>query len=84
MNGFPTPILDRYGATLTAQAQFAFPTPILDPYGATLTAQAISPLATPIPEQVAVPPTAVVIVVTETSTASGSRGGAHRADTAAH
>ncbi len=65
--GFPTPILDPYGATLTAQAQFAFPTPILDPFGATLTAQPRSPLATPIPEQVNLPPTAVVITVTATA-----------------
>lgn len=71
LSGFPTPILDPYGATMTAQAQFGFPTPILDPFGATLTAQAISPLATPIPAQVGLPPTEVVIVVTATPTAEG-------------
>jgi hypothetical protein len=46
--GIPTPVLDPFGATLTAQAQFAFPTPVLDPFGATLTAQAQFAFPTPV------------------------------------
>jgi hypothetical protein len=46
---FPTPVIDPFGATMTAQAQaFAFPTPVIDPFGATMTAQAQFGFPTPI------------------------------------
>ncbi len=58
--GFPTPIIDPVGATMTAQVQFGFPTPILDPFGATLTAQAQFGFPTPIIDPVGATMTAQV------------------------